>query len=580
MKKFKIAADQFYYDGQPVQIISGAMHYFRIVPEYWEDRLLKLKACGLNTVETYVPWNAHEPRPGEFTSEGMLDLVRFIQTAGSLDLHVIVRPSPYICAEWDFGGLPAWLLADPGMKLRCTYAPYLAAIDRYYDYLMPLLAPLQCTQGGSVIAMQIENEYGSYGTDQDYLKFLEQALMSRGIEVPLFTSDGPSDSMLQGGTLPHIFKTVNFGARSAEGFQKLREYQPSGPLACMEFWNGWFDHWGEGHHTRDAADAAENLDEMLAAGASVNIYMFHGGTNFGFTSGANFDAAYQPTVTSYDYDAPLNEAGDPTPKYYAFQNVIAQYRDLPKMAIPASSCKKRFGPLAVTGQALLFDQLSSISTAEKRVTPEPMESLGQNEGLILYRTHVTGPRQEEVLVLQEVHDRALIFLDGEIKGTQYRNATECDPIRLTIPPGGAMLDILVENMGHINYGAHMVDRKGITEGVRLSGQFLHGWEIFCLPLDNLKGLDFRQVIPTDHPAFYRTTFSVTEPADTFVALPGWTKGVCWVNGFNLGRYWDSKPYRNLYLPGPLLKTGMNEIILFELHGNKNCAIIELINTPD
>ncbi|BDI32064.1 beta-galactosidase [Capsulimonas corticalis] len=580
MKKFEITPAGFRYDGQPIQIISGAMHYFRIVPEYWEDRLLKLKACGMNAVETYVAWNAHEPRPGEFRFDGILDLVRFIQIAARLDLLVIVRPSPYICAEWDFGGLPAWLLADPGMKVRCMHAPYLAAVDRYYDRLLPMLAPLQCTQGGPIIAMQVENEYGSYGADHEYLRFLERAMQSRGIDVPLFTSDGPSDGMLQGGALPGVFKTVNFGSGSVEAFRKLREYQPAGPRMCMEFWNGWFDHWGEPHHTRDAADAAQNLEEILAAGASVNAYMFHGGSNFGFSSGANFDGAYQPTVTSYDYDAPLDEAGDPTPKYYAFRDTIARYRDLPETAIPAKSVKKRFGVLKVKEQALLFEQLPNLAKPIQRTTPETMEALGQNAGFILYRTRVTGPRTAEPLTIQNVHDRAIVFLDGAIQGTIDRNDKTQDAIKLDIPIGGATLEILVENMGRINYGPHLMDRKGITEGVRLYGQFLHHWEIFCLPMDNLESLQFGPVSATDQPAFHRATFEIDTPADTFVALDGWTKGVCFVNGFNLGRYWDMDPRRNLYLPGPLLRSGVNEIVLFELHGCAGAAEIALVDTAE
>lgn len=596
MNTFEITPEGFRVDGALTQIISGALHYFRIVPEYWEDRLQKLIACGCDTVETYVPWNAHEPRPGDFQFDGLLDIARFIRLAGDLGLRVIVRPSPYICAEWEFGGLPAWLLHDPAMRLRCQYAPYLDAVSRYYDRLMPILDPLQYTKGGPIIALQIENEYGSYGNDYGYLSFLEKAICDRGIDVPLFTSDGPTDAMLQGGTLPHILKTANFGSRGPEGFKKLREYQPDGPLMCAEFWNGWFDHWGEKHHTRDGADAARSLEEMLALGASVNFYMFHGGTNFGFMSGANCDLdngkGYEPTVTSYDYDAPLTESGDLTPKFHAFREVIGQYRSLPDL--PESlSAPRRYGTcgaVALTERAPLFENLAALTTnLVTRATTEPMEALGQNDGLILYRTHLTGPRQGERLVLQDVHDRALIFLDGVFQGVQYRNDSVRDALKITVPREGAQLDLLVENMGRVNYGPYMLDRKGITQGVRLGNQFQFGWEMFCLPLDSLAGLRYEPASATansaakgEAPAFYRATFEMTEPLDTFVALRehGWQKGLCWINGFNLGRYWIQEPYRNLYLPGPLLRQGQNEITILELHdSHAGAPVLELTDHP-
>lgn len=576
MESLEITADGFRVGGERAQIISGALHYFRIVPEYWDDRLGKLQACGLDTVETYVPWNAHEPQPGTFRFDGMLDIVRFVEKAGDRGLRVIVRPSPYICAEWEFGGLPAWLLRDPAMRVRCQYPPFLDAVRRYYDTLLPLLAPLQTSRGGPIIALQIENEYGSYGNDHGYLAFLENAMRDRGITVPLFTSDGPEDALLQGGTLPHIFKTANFGSRGPENFAKLRAYQTDGPLMCAEFWNGWFDHWGAKHHTRSAADAARSLDEMLGMGASVNFYMFHGGTNFGFTSGANCDKdnhkGYEPTVTSYDYDAPLTESGDLTEKYHAFREVIGKYRPLPPLPDLPPQEYGAYGTVALTEYAPLLDNLPALAQRFERVTPEPMENLGQNDGLILYRTRLSGPRPNERLILQDVRDRALIYLNGAFQGVQYRNDTVQDALKLTVPPGGAQLDLLVENMGRVNYGPYMLDRKGITEGVRLGNQFQFGWEIFCLPLDDLSHLTYQPVpsapVPVgERPAFYRATFTIANPQDTFVALRdhGWHKGLCWINGFNLGRYWNQEPHRHLYVPAPLLRSGPNEIILLELH---------------
>jgi beta-galactosidase len=565
MAVFQAQGQQFTLDGAPHRLLAGAIHYFRVLPQLWKDRLLKLRACGLNTVETYVAWNLHEPRPGEFHFEGGLDIAAFLRQAQEVGLHAIVRPGPYICSEWDFGGLPAWLLADPAMRVRCLHQPYLQAVDRFCDALLPRLAPLQVTKGGPILAMQIENEYGSFGNDQQYLKHLEDGLRRRGVDVLLFTSDGASDSMLQGGTLPHIQKTANFGGRATEQFKKLKEYQPDAPLMCAEFWVGWFDHWGYEHHRRDADDAAATLDEILSAGASVSIYMFHGGTNFGFMNGANFDDDYRATVSSYDDDAPLDEAGDPTPKYWAFRKVIEKYAPLPAIEMPPPSRKKAFGTVQMSAKAPLFGALDALSKPVQKTTPEPMEMLGQDYGFILYRTRLTGPRDNQPLSLQEVHDRAQIFLDGKLVGIVGRNPSE-PKLRVTVPKDGAQLDILVENMGRINYGPRLLDRKGITEGVRLDYQFQYHWTIFPLPMNNLSGLRFGPVDSADGPAFFRGIFRVDEPADTFLALPGWTKGNAWINGFNLGRYWKIGPTRTLYVPAPLLKTGDNELIVFELHG--------------
>jgi beta-galactosidase len=595
MTSFGVAGNQFVMDNKPFRILSGALHYFRVVPDYWEDRLLKLKAMGLNTVETYVAWNLHEPQPGEFCFSGMLDIERFVRLAGDLGLKVIVRPGPYICAEWEFGGLPAWLLADPQMKLRCSYPPYLEAVHRFFSELLPRLAPLQTTHGGPIIAVQVENEYGSYGCDKDYLRYLEELTRAQDIDVLLFTSDGPTDSMLQGGTLPHLLKVANFGSNAERGFAKLREYQPEGPLMCGEFWNGWFDHWGTKHHTRAADDAAAVLDAILAQGASVNIYMFHGGTNFGFMNGANHHGEeYLPTVNSYDYDAPLSESGDPTPKFYAFQAVLAKYADVtaqpvpalpavtaqPAPALPAVVLKKAYGVVALNEVALLFSNLTTLSKPVHRPTPEPMEMLGQSYGFILYRTSVSGPREAATLSLQDVHDRALVFLDGEYKGVVAGDKKS--DISLELCSGPHQLDILVENMGRINYGPWLHDRKGITHGVRLDRQFLHGWTIYPLPLDDFSNVEFKSLATTGSPicpAFYRGEFVVDEPTDTFIALPGWTKGVCWLNGFNLGRYWERGPQKTLYVPGPLLRNGQNEVMLFELHDVRQNSI-EFREQPD
>jgi beta-galactosidase len=575
-----ISGNQFHLDGQPFRILSGAMHYFRVHPDYWEDRLVKLRAMGLNTVETYVAWNLHEPRPGEFHFDGGLDLERYLKLAGELGLKAIVRPGPYICSEWDLGGLPSWLLAGPGMRLRCAYSPYLVAVDRFFGALLPRLAPLQITHGGPVIAVQVENEYGSFGNDKTYLRHLEEALRSQGIDVLLFTSDGPSDQMLQFGTLPHIFKTVNFGSKAVESFSKLREYQPEGPLFCAEFWNGWFDHWGEAHHTRDPQDAASALIEVLDLGASVNLYMFHGGTNFGLMSGAN-EAPYpdyQATITSYDYDAPLDEAGDPTPKYFAFRDVLGRYTTLPDLPLPEPSPKLALGPVVMGESAGLFETLEMLSHAVSSATPESMERLGYNVAFILYRAQVDAPGLKAPLTIRDVHDRAQVFLRGNLVGVLEREFHQ-NTLDVEIPSNGAQLDILVENMGRVNYGSGLADRKGITDAVLLGQQLVYDWKIYPIRLGNLSALPFTPVQNTNGPAFFRGLISVAEPRDTFLSLPGWNKGLAWINGFCLGRYWNRGPQKTLYVPAPYLRAGVNELIVFELHSAEK-PVVELVDEPD
>jgi beta-galactosidase len=581
-----ISGNQFLLNDKPYRILSGAMHYFRVHPQDWRDRLEKMRAFGLNTVETYVAWNLHEPRPGEFNFSGMLDVAQFIQTAASAGLNVIVRPGPYICSEWDFGGLPAWLLKDANMQVRCAYPPYLSAVDRFFDALMPRLKPLLASNGGPIIAMQIENEYGSYASDKIYLNYLLNGLRARGMDVLLFTSDGPRDGCLQGGTLPGIFSTVNFAFNAPEALAKLREYRPDGPLMVTEFWSGWFDHWGENHHiSADESNSMERsvqtLDEILKTGASINFYMFHGGTNFGFMNGANLEPnGYQADVTSYDYGAPLNECGDPSPRFAAYREVLKKYVDLPEAVNIQPGVKRAFGEVEMSESVGLFESLKALSRKQNSLTPAPMEMFDQDYGFILYRTHLSGPRPTSICQARNLHDRALVFLNGQLHATLDRETCrECTTFE--IPPEGVTLDLLVENMGRVNFGTGLMDRKGILGGVTFAEQFQFDWEVYPLPLKDLSRLRFSPLDrkPQSQPTFYRATFEVNSPADTFLALPGWSKVVAWVNGFNLGRYWQRGPQQTLYVPAPVLKTGANELILFELHG-ASCWNVEFRSTPD
>lgn len=577
------SSTEFLLDGHPFRILSGAMHYFRVVPEYWRDRLEKMRVFGLNTVETYVPWSLHQPRPDEFHFDAMLDIVKFIRTAEDIGLKVIVRPGPYICSEWDFGGLPSWLLKDPGMQIRCSYAPYLEAVNRFFDELLPLLAPLQSTRGGPIIAMQVENEYGSYGNDKAYLRYLVDGMRARGIDSFLFTSDGPQDAWLQGGTLPDIFKTVNFAFGAKDAFAKLREYQPEGPLMVMEFWSGWFDHWGERHHI-SADDSGliqrslETLEEILAAGASVNFYMFHGGTNFGFMNGANCEPTpYQADVTSYDYASPIGESGDLSPRYHGYQDILKKYVELPSPVKIRSAPKCSYGQVEFTEAAGLFESLDALSQLRQSVSPEPMEVYDQDYGFILYRTRLSGPRQGNLRV-RGLHDRAQVYLNGELVAVLDRESgNESCAVDIA---NDAQLDILVENMGRVNFGPSLMDRKGITGGVLVNDQYQFGWDVYPLPLRDLTRLHFSKLPASQNemPTFFRANLQVDEPGDTFLSLPGWRKGVVWLNGFNLGRYWQRGPQKTLYVPGPLLRKGSNELIIFEVHGCQQ-PVVELGDAP-
>ncbi|HTX90011.1 MAG TPA: beta-galactosidase family protein [Anaerolineales bacterium] len=578
-----ISADQFLLDDKPFRILSGAIHYFRVVPEYWRDRLEKARAFGLNTIETYVAWNLHEPRPGEFRFDGGLDLVRFIQTAADLGLKVIVRPGPYICSEWDFGGLPAWLLKDPSLQVRCMYPPYLEAMDRFLDALLPRLVRLQISHGGPIIAMQVENEYGGFGNDRAYLEYLANGLRRRGVDALLFTSDGPRDKDQQGGSLPGVYKTVNFAYGAGQALEKQRQYQPEGPRMATEFWTGWFDHWGDRHHHSAGHLPIQAVHwtyrSILSAGASVNLYMFHGGTSFGFMNGANTeDGRYQADVSSYDYGAPLDEAGDLTPKFHALRKVLrSQVPNLPEFPLPKPSRKAAYGRVQLDRSASLFGSLDSLSHRQVRPAPEPMEAFDQDYGFILYRTQVSGPRPRARLEIHDLHDRAQVFLDGHPAGVLEREFPG-RTLYLSIPAQGARLDILVENMGRVNFGPDLMDRKGITRGVSLGGQLLFGWEIFPLPLDTLEAIQFTTVESTVGPAFFRGSFQVEDPADTFLALPGWTKGVAWLNGVNLGRFWRRGPQHSLYVPAPLIRKGENELIVLELH-SAGKPVVEFIDHP-
>ncbi len=571
---------EFKMDGKSFRIYSGSMHYFRIMPEYWEDRLRKLKAAGFNTVETYVCWNMHEPRKGEFDFTGRFDIRRFIKTAQEIGLYAIVRPGPYICAEWDFGGLPAWLLRDRNMRLRCAYPEYLQHVSDFYHRLFEEIGDLQQSGGGNIIAMQIENEYGSYGNDKEYLRYIEKLMLDCGAKVLLFTSDGDDNSMLSGGTLPDVFKTLNFGSRASEIFNAMDRFHENTPKMCTEFWCGWFDHWGEEHHTRGSDSVAGEIKDFLDIDASFNFYMFHGGTNFGFTAGANCYEEYQPTVTSYDYCALLTEWGDYTPAYYAVRELLLKAQNLPETELPASPELQTIGKVELDESTSLISNFDNLGERHRVPLPESMEYFGQNSGMIYYETKLEQIYDPRELRVVNVHDTAYVYIDGEHKATVDRRdenkVAGYDTFKFDGCTDGCTIGVLVDAMGRVNYGEHLYDRKGI-DAIRYGNQNLMGYDVVTLPLDNTEKIDF-SLEGGKYPLFMRGHFKAQSRKDCFIHLDGFKKGCVYINGFNLGRYWEIGPQRALYIPGVLLRDE-NEIIILELEGCEK-AEVEITAEPD
>ncbi|PNS08544.1 glycoside hydrolase family 35 protein [Solilutibacter silvestris] len=567
---------QFVRDGKPHVIRAAEMHYARIPHEYWRARMKMARAMGLNTIQTYVFWDLHEPEPGHWDFSGDKDVAQFIRIAQEEGLDVILRPGPYVCAEWDFGGYPAWLLRTPGLRVRSMDPRFMAASAAYLKRLGQELAPLQATRGGPIVMVQVENEYGSYGNDHDYMRAVKQQVLDAGFDVPLFTADGGSRAMLEGGSVEGAIPLVNGGGSPEDvnaAFALAEKLHPGTPRMIAEYYPGWFDHWGEQHHTTRAEDHSGDIDWLLAHDISVSFYMFHGGTSFGFTPGANYSATepYQPDTTSYDYDAPLDESGRPTPKYFALREVITKHLspgetlpDVPKaaptIAIPRFTLKQ---------SVALLDALSRLSAPQQSEYPRTMEQLGQNFGLTLYRTRLPQTSASGKLTLGEPRDYVDILVNGQPRGKLDRRIPGERSLDLTAKPGDT-LDLLVENEGRINYSAKMVDeRKGIISGVHLGKRELSGWQQWTLPLDDLSRLQFSKAQATQAPAFWRGEFTLDKTGDTFLDVSGWGKGHVYVNGHHLGRFWHIGPQQSLYLPGVWLKRGKNEIIVLDVEPAAN-----------
>lgn len=570
MINFKIK-EAFYIDDKPVKLISGAVHYFRTMPEAWKERLYNLKAMGCNTVETYIPWNLHEPKKGEYNFQGIADIEEFIEVATEMELYIILRPTPYICAEWEFGGLPAWLLDGNYGRIRSLDKAFLKAVDDYYSVLIPKLTPYQFDQGGNVLMMQIENEFGSFSNNKEYLKEIKKIMEKYGVTVPLFTSDGGWKAALEAGSLVEegVLATANFGSDAENNFNALAAHQPNKPLMCMEFWDGWFNDWGVEIIRRDPQETAVEVKKVLEQG-SINFYMFHGGTNFGFYNGASDKFTHTlPQITSYDYDAPLTEWGTPTEKFYAIQKVIKEMVPEAKTFEPMYPSQSKFPTVNVKNKTSLFSNLEHLEIETvKNDYPLTMEKIGQSYGYILYEHKVKGPHLGDGIKLRNVHDRAYIYVNHEFVAIKdYTNMSE--PLNLKFPYEMNTLSILVENTGRNNYGPELIaesQQKGILGGVTDGLHFMAHWTHTPLEFVNEPQVNYENSYNPKQPSFYNFEFELAEVDNTFIDCSRYGKGVIYVNGFHIGRYWDIGPTLYLYVPKELLNKGKNSITVFETDG--------------
>ena len=585
MHKFEINTD-FLLDDKPIQILSGAIHYFRVPKDDWYHSLYNLKALGFNTVETYIPWNYHEPREEHFEFSGEKDIQHFIQLAEELGLYVIIRPSPFICAEWEFGGLPSWLLNYKDMRIRSSDQRFIDKVDRYYAQLFKILKPLQIDHNGPIIMMQIENEYGSFGEDKSYLNMIKDLMIKHGTTVPLFTSDGGWAQTLRAGSMAedHILPTANFGSKTDINFQNLKsfhdEFQKKWPLMCMEFWDGWFNRWGDDIIKRESDDLVAEVRTAVQQG-HINLYMFHGGTNYGFWNGCSARGSVDlPQITSYDYDAPLNEMGNPTQKYYDLQKMLKEEIPHIEQAEPLIKDFIELKHIQLQDKVSLFNVLDEISYKTTSKYPETMEEAGDGLGYMLYRTKVHKDSSIEKFRIVDARDRVKMYIDGEHVYTAYQQEIG-DTFEAELQSEDPQIDILVENMGRVNYGYKLLastQRKGLGQGLMQDLHFVQDYEQFHIQLEQLNKEHFEEEWIKDTPAFYRYVFMLNEANNTHIDVSAFSKGVVLVNGVNIGRYWNVGPTASLYISKTLLHEGENEIIIFDTEGTYNQEI-NLVKEP-
>lgn len=562
---FSLGTTEFLLDGSSFQIISGEMHPSRIPASYWRNRIQMAKAMGCNTISVYIMWNYHEPQEGvyDFESESR-NLAGFFKIVAEEGLWLIVRPGPYVCAEWEFGGIPPYLLRIPDIKVRCMDPRYMAAAEKYMSKLAAVIKPFLITNGGPVLMLQVENEYGSFGNDRNYISRLKDVWVENGIDVPFFTGDGPTTFMLEAGTLSACAVGLDSGSQLSH-FELAAKMNPGVPVFSSETYPGWLTHWGEKWAGTDTTDLLKEVKFLMDNRKSFNLYVIHGGTNFGFTAGANSGGkGYEPDVTSYDYDAPISEQGQPTPKFMALRRLIGSY--LPKgkklPPIPEVVPAYEIPSIGLTNFTSVWDNLPQPVSS---VQPKPFEAYGQDYGFILYKTELIGHKKGK-LTVTDLHDYATVFLNGEFIGTLDRregiNSIELPESKAVRP----VLEILVEGMGRINFGQNLIDRKGITDKVTLNGMTLMNWEVYNLPMDEkfIYNLRSSNRNPGKKGIFFKANFFLAAAGDSFLDMSNFQKGIAWVNGHNLGRYWNIGPQKRLYCPASYLRQGTNEMIIFDL----------------
>lgn len=576
-QNFTIGKSTFLLNGKPFTVKAAELHYTRIPAPYWEHRIEMCKALGMNTICLYVFWNIHEQTEGQFDFTGQNDIAAFCRLAQKHGMYVIVRPGPYVCAEWEMGGLPWWLLKKKDIVLR-TLDPYF--MERTAIFMKEVgkqLAPLQITRGGNIIMVQVENEYGAYAVDKPYVSAIRDIVKSAGVtEVPLFQCDWSSTFDRNG--LDDLLWTINFGtgANIEQQFKRLKEARPETPLMCSEFWSGWFDHWGRKHETRPAKSMVQGIKDMLDRNISFSLYMAHGGTTFGHWGGAN-NPSYSAMCSSYDYDAPISEPGWTTDKYFQLRGLLKNYlpagEQLPE--IPEAFPVIEIPEVEFTQVAPLF---SNLPEAKESMDIQPMEAFDQGWGTILYRTTLQEPVENgTTMKITEVHDWAQVFADGKLLARLDRRRGEF-ALQLPVLKKGTRIDILVEAMGRVNFDESIHDRKGITEKVELvrgkQSAELKNWTVYSFPVDYSFVQDKRYKNGTAQtmPAYYRTTFRLDKVGDTFLDMSTWGKGMVWVNGLAIGRFWEIGPQQTLFMPGCWLKEGENEIIVLDLKGPEKASI--------
>ena len=573
---FSIGDKTFLLDGKPFLIKAAEMHYTRIPAEYWEHRIQMCKALGMNTICIYTFWNIHEQKEGEFDFKGQNDIAAFCRLAQKHGMYIMLRPGPYVCSEWEMGGLPWWLLKKKDIKLRTNDVYFLERTKLFMNEIGKELADLQVSRGGNIIMVQVENEYGAYATDKEYIANIRDIVKGAGFtDVPLFQCDWSSTFQRNG--LDDLVWTINFGtgANIDAQFKKLQEARPNAPLMCSEFWSGWFDHWGRKHETRDAETMVSGIKDMLDRHISFSLYMTHGGTTFGHWGGAN-SPAYSAMCSSYDYDAPISEAGWATPKYYKLREMMMQYADSAQVIpdVPAAYPVIEIPEFELKEVAPLFDNLPEPKLSEDI---KPMEQFDQGWGTILYRTSLPEVKEGTTLLIDEVHDWAQVYADGKLLGRLDRRRGQ-NSLVLPSLQKGTRLDILVEAMGRVNFDVAIHDRKGITNKVELLTETdkkeLKNWEVYSFPVDYdfAESKKYAEGEKLDAPAYYRATFELDRVGDVFLDMQTWGKGMVWVNGKAMGRFWKIGPQQTLFMPGCWLKKGKNEIIVLDLLGPEKATV--------